>query len=103
MKVIGTKKIDEFIRKHADSAGWLQAWLAEANSFDWQSPNDVKLRYSSASILDDNRVIFNVSGNKYRMEVQIAYKNKAIAIKRLGTHAEYDRWNKGGKNGSANY
>lgn len=91
MKVIGTDKIDEFIRKHADSKGWLETWLAESRSGEWQSPNDIKARYNSASILHDNRVIFNVRGNNYRMEVQVSYKNKVIVIKWLGTHAEYDR------------
>ena len=92
MRVIGTDKIDEFIRKHMDSKGWLEAWLAEARSGEWQTPNDIKAHYNSASILDENKVIFNVKGNNYRMEVQISYKNKVIAIKRLGTHAEYNRW-----------
>lgn len=92
MRVIGTDKIDEFIRKHADSKGWLKAWLAEVRSGEWQSPNDIKARYNSATILDGNRVIFNVRGNNYRMEVQASYRNKVIVIKRLGTHAEYDRW-----------
>ena len=92
MRVIGTVKIDEFIRKHADSMGWLQAWLAEVRSGEWQSPNDIKALYKSASILNDNRVIFNVKGDTYRMEVQVSYNNNVIAIKRLGTHAEYDRW-----------
>ena len=92
MKVIGTGKIEEFTRKHADSKSWLEAWLAEARSGEWQSPNDIKTRYKSASILDCNKVIFNVRGNNYRMEVQVSYKTKVILINRLGTHAEYDRW-----------
>ena len=92
MRVIGTDKIDEFIRKHTDSKGWLEAWLAEARSGEWMTPNDIKTRYNSARILDENKVIFNVKGNNYRMEIQVSYKNKVIAIKRLGTHAEYNRW-----------
>ena len=93
MRVIGVDKIDEFIRKHSDSKGWLEAWLAETRINEWQHWNDIKARYSSARILDANRVIFNVKGNTYRMEIQVSYKNKLVIIKRLGTHAEYDRWN----------
>lgn len=96
MRVAGTEKIYEFIRKHTDAAGWLTTWLAEVRNAHWNGPIDVKSRYRSASILDENRVIFNVCGNKYRMEVQVAWKNKALSIKRLGTHAEYDRWDTGG-------
>ncbi|MDO9351411.1 MAG: type II toxin-antitoxin system HigB family toxin, partial [Deltaproteobacteria bacterium] len=54
MRVIGTDKIDEFIRKHPDSEGWLKSWLAEARSRKWQSPKDIKERYKSASILENN-------------------------------------------------
>ncbi len=92
MKIIGTDKIHEFIEKHTDSKSWLETWLAEIRTVEWRNPNDIKARYTSASILNDQRIIFNVKGNKYRMEIQVSYKNKAIAIKRLGTHAEYDRW-----------
>ena len=92
MRVIGTDKIDDFIRKHADSKSWLKAWLAEARCGEWQSPNDIKARFNSASMLENNRVIFNVKGNDYRMEVQVSYKNRVIVINRFGTHAEYERW-----------
>lgn len=92
MRVVGVKKIEEFIKKHSDSKGWLKAWLAEARTAEWQSPNGIKNQYSSASILNNNKVAFDVKGNKYRMEIQVSYRNKVIAIKRLGTHAEYNRW-----------
>ena len=92
MKIVGIDKIDNFIRKHADAEPWLSAWLAETRSMEWQSPSDIKMRYKSASVFDDNRVIFNVKGNNYRMEIKVSYKNKIVMIKRIGTHAEYDRW-----------
>jgi len=92
MTVIGTDKIEEFMLMHADSASWFKAWLAEARNAEWKSPMDIKSRYRSVSILDSNRVIFNVKGNSYRMEIQVSYNNKVVAIKRIGTHAEYDRW-----------
>lgn len=94
MRINGSGKIHDFMHKHTDSKSWLKAWLAEARTQRWQSPADVKARYSSASILNGNRMIFNVNGNKYRMEVEISYKNAIIVIKRLGTHAEYSRWDK---------
>lgn len=94
MRVIGTDKIAEFVQKHADSQDWMRAWLAEARSGEWRSPDDIKAKYVSASILGNNRVIFNVKGNNYRMEIQVSYKNKVLVIKRIGTHAEYDRWDK---------
>jgi mRNA interferase HigB len=80
------------MQRHADSRIWLRAWVAEVRNTEWQGPADIEERYSSASFLEDRRVVFNVGGNKYRMEIQVSYKKKAVFIKRIGTHAEYDRW-----------
>lgn len=92
MKVVGTGKIDAFIKRHVDASSWLLLWLAEAKSTQWNSPNDVKTRYSSASIIDGSTVIFDVKGKKYRMEVNISFKTHTLFINRIGTHAEYDKW-----------
>lgn len=92
MRVIGIDRIHEFMGKHTDSQEWLKAWLAEARSAEWRGPKDIKARYRKASILKDSKVIFDVKGNKYRMEIQVSYKNKVVVVKRIGTHGEYDRW-----------
>jgi mRNA interferase HigB len=92
VRVVGTQKIFDFVRKHTDARQWFGAWLAEARNVDWRSPSDIKKRYKSASVTDNNKVIFNVKGNNYRMEVQVSYENKIVVIKRIGTHPEYDRW-----------
>lgn len=91
MRVIGVEKISKFIDKHSDGSDWLQAWLAEARSANWQCTQDIKNRYRSASFLEDNIVIFNVKGNKYRLEVQVAYNTNIVAVKRISTHSEYDK------------
>ena len=92
MKVIGTQLIDNFIKRYPVSRKWLKTWLAMVRDEEWDSPNSVKELYPSVSILDGNRLIFNVKGNHYRMEVQVAYKNRTLIVLRLGTHDEYDRW-----------
>jgi len=92
MVVVGRDKIDAFMRMHADSRKWFEAWLAEAEHANWKSPVELKAAYPKASILPQNRVIFDVKGNDYRMEVAIAYKTGHLAIVRIGTHKEYDSW-----------
>ncbi len=94
MRVVGVEKMYNFINKHADAGNWLKAWLAETRNADWHCTQDIKDRYSSASFIENNMVIFNVKGNKYRLEVQVAYNTKLVAIKRIGTHTEYDKWKK---------
>ena len=92
MKVVGRKKLEEFSRRHADVRSQIQAWLCEVEESQWQTPHDMKARYATASFLGDNRVVFNLKGNKYRLDVKLSYKNQVVLIKRIGTHAEYSTW-----------
>ena len=91
MRIVGRNKLDEFCRAHADSRDWIRNWIADTNSANWHSPQDVKSRYASASLLATNRVIFNVKGYRYRMEVHVAYNTGVVVVEWIGTHAEYDR------------
>jgi mRNA interferase HigB len=92
MKVVGRDVLEAFVLKHADARAQVQAWLAEAGDAAWAKPDDVKAKYSSVSFLGDNRVVFNIKGNRYRLDVKINYGAKVVLVKRIGTHAEYDGW-----------
>jgi mRNA interferase HigB len=92
MKVVGVAILDGFSRHHADVRSQIKAWLAEVEEADWNGPQDIKKRFPSASFVGNNRVVFNIRGNSYRLDVKVNYKNKVVLIKRCGTHAEYDRW-----------
>ena len=91
MKVISRATIDKFIKKHPDSQSSLKSWYAEAKSANWKKPQDIKDKYKPASFLSDNRVIFNIGGNKYRLVVSVAYNTQTVFIKWIGTHAEYTK------------
>lgn len=90
MRLIGKEKLYKFCRKHADCKLWIENWIADISAANWESINDLKERYPSASILPKNIIIFNVKGNNYRLSVQIAVKTRIVAIKWIGTHSEYD-------------
>ena len=91
MRVIAKRTLRDFWIKHADSEQQLKAWYNEAEQADWKSPNDIKKDYPSASILEDNRMVFNIKGNNYRLIVRINYKYGVVWIRFIGTHAEYDK------------
>ncbi|WP_041294017.1 type II toxin-antitoxin system HigB family toxin [Ignavibacterium album] len=93
MRVIAIKKLQNFWKKHPDSEQPLRAWYSEAINADWNSPNDIKKYYRTASILKNNRVVFNIKGNDYRLVVAINYLYKVIYIRFIGTHKEYDKIN----------
>jgi len=94
MKIIGIGVLHTFCVKHADCRKWMANWILDTKSSRWRTSHDVKARYPSASILESNTVIFNVRGNEYRLETQIAYLAGVVAVKWVGTHAEYDRRHK---------
>ncbi|HQS51845.1 MAG TPA: type II toxin-antitoxin system HigB family toxin, partial [Daejeonella sp.] len=66
-------------------------WFRETSNIEWESPGDLKSEYPSASFLHDNRVVFNIKGNKYRLIVRINYDYQMVWIRFIGTHAEYDK------------
>ena len=91
MQLLGLLKLDNFKRKHADARGPLDAWRSETERARWTGPQDIKTRYPSASILADNKVIFNIKGNTYRLVIKVKYQNGLILIEWVGMHAEYDK------------
>lgn len=93
MRVLGRDKLIKFSTKHVDAKRSLDAWFSEVSSKSclWESTHDIKQRYASASFLADNRVIFNIKGNCYRLVVQVRYENGLVVIEWVGTHAEYDK------------
>jgi len=76
---------------HADSEQQLKAWYKEAENSSWKSPNEIKKNYPSASILQGNRVVFNIKGNNYRLIIRINYDYQILWIRFIGTHAQYDK------------
>ena len=69
----------------------MRAWFSIADKAKWKSPQDVKNDFgSSVDFIDDNRIIFDIGGNKYRLIIHVAYKYKRVLIKFIGTHKEYD-------------
>ena len=91
LRIVAKKILREFWESHSDSEQQLKSWYKEASIAEWTSPKDIKREYPSASILPDNRVVFNIKGNHYRLIVKINYDYQMIWIRFIGTHAEYDK------------
>ncbi|MBU1077420.1 MAG: type II toxin-antitoxin system HigB family toxin [Spirochaetes bacterium] len=91
MNVISKKAIVDFIKKHPVSKSSLESWYYETCHDNWKTTMDIKKKYPTASFLKDNMVIFNISGNKYRLVVKLAYHTQRVFIKWIGTHSEYDK------------
>ncbi|MEZ8294956.1 MULTISPECIES: type II toxin-antitoxin system HigB family toxin [Vibrio] len=91
MKVLGRDKLTKFYKKHSNVKSALESWFSEAEGATWKTPQDIKNRYGSADFLADNRVIFNIKGNHYRLVVKVRYQNGIAVVEWVGTHAQYDK------------
>ena len=93
MNVISKRTLIQFYKRHPQAKSALEVWHADARKAEWSTPDDIKMVYSSASFLKDNRVVFNIKGNDFRLIVHIDYKRKIVRVKFIGTHSEYDKIN----------
>jgi mRNA interferase HigB len=92
MRVIAKGTLREFWNQNQfkDSEQPLKSWYDEVKSSDWQTPQDVKRKYRTASFLANNRIVFNIHGNKYRLIVAVRYELSIVYIRFIGTHKTYD-------------
>ena len=95
MRVIAKRTIKTFWEKPGceDAHAPLEAWHDITIKALWQSPQDIKNQFGNASICGNNRVVFNIGGNKYRLVAEIQYRVGIVWVKFIGTHAEYDKIN----------
>lgn len=91
VRVIAWSRLRDFGEDYADVREALRAWYAIAEEADWTSPADVKRDFASASFVANNRVIFNIKGNHYRLVVKFHYDRGFAYIRFVGTHEEYDK------------
>ncbi|TNG91299.1 type II toxin-antitoxin system HigB family toxin [Testudinibacter sp. TR-2022] len=90
MRIITVGTLKNFWMQYPDAEQPIKSWIAAVKKLTWNSPNDIKAKFRSASILKNNRVVFNIKGNDYRLIVKIIYMRKVIYVKFVGTHAQYD-------------
>jgi mRNA interferase HigB len=95
MRIISKKTLKDFYEqsRYIDSKNALEAWHKEVLKLDWENPNEVKEMYRSASVIGNEKIIFNIAGNKYRLIVTVNYYAKIVFIKFIGTHKQYDKVN----------
>ena len=94
MRVIALSTLRRFWegnRGYVDAREPLLAWYRHVLKADWASPAELKREFGTASILRDGRVVFNISGNKFRLVVWINFPYRVVYVRFIGTHAQYDR------------
>lgn len=92
MRIISVRVLREFYSKHSDAKAGIELWVRYAKlKGRWSNLNDVKSDFPKASILKNNRVVFDIGGNKYRLIVKFEFASGCIYIRFIGSHSNYDK------------
>lgn len=91
MRIVSKKKIVDYYTKHAGSKTALEEWYKKSSKAEWNSLNELKKQFLHADYVGNNRVVFNIKGNDYRLVAIVIYVSKKLYIRWIGTHAEYDK------------
>lgn len=90
MRIIARRTLREFWEKYPDAEQPLRTWYTTVRQADWKTPSDVKRAYRTASLIGNDRVVFNIKGNNYRLVVVVVYRHHAVYIRFIGTHRAYN-------------
>lgn len=91
MRIIARSTLRLFWEQHPEAEQSLKAWFHDVEQAEWKTPAEVKAAYGNASIIGNNRVVFNIKGNDYRLIVMIRYDIGIVFIRFIGSHEEYDK------------
>lgn len=92
MRIITKATLRAFWERHPQAHRPLRSWYEIVARSEWTGPSDVKREFGTAvDFVGDNRIIFDVGGNKYRLVVHVAYPFGRVLIKFVGAHKDYDR------------
>jgi mRNA interferase HigB len=91
MRIIAKSTLRKFWEKYPDAEQPLKAWHDEVRKADWNSFQDIKRQFRSVSIVGNDRVVFNIKGNNYRLIILILFRRGKAFIRFVGTHKEYDK------------
>ena len=91
MRIIARSALREFWEKYQDAETPLKSWFGEVKKAEWKSFNELKQKFGNASVVGNDRVVFNIKGNDYRLVAAIDYEKQILWIRFIGSHKAYDK------------
>ncbi len=91
MRVIAISTLKECWTRHPDSEQALKEWYIKTERAQWESFNDMRKDSNSVDYVKNQRYVFNIKGNNYRLVAAVKFTPKLVYIRFIGTHQEYER------------
>jgi mRNA interferase HigB len=90
MIIISKSILHQFAGLHNDVKDALDDWYRKTRRADWSSFKDIKETFNSVDFVGNDRFVFNIKGNKYRLVAMIHFDRRTLYIRFIGTHSDYD-------------
>ncbi|MBP6812901.1 MAG: type II toxin-antitoxin system HigB family toxin [Saprospiraceae bacterium] len=91
MVIISKAVLRAFGLQHPDAIDALNDWYTITKDADWGKMSDIREAFNSVDYVKNDRFVFNIKGNRYRLVVMIFFDIRTVFIRFVGTHAEYDQ------------
>ncbi|MDO9256788.1 MAG: type II toxin-antitoxin system HigB family toxin [Bacteroidales bacterium] len=91
MRIVARKTIVNFYQNHSDLKIALEEWYSKTQRAEWLNSSEIKQTFNSVYSVGNDRFVFNIKGNDYRLVALILFKIKTVYVRFIGTHAEYDK------------
>lgn len=91
MVIITKRTLQNYGKTHANAIDALNDWYMRIKLGDWSAFNELKTEFSTCDYVGEDRYVFNIKGNKYRLITIIHFDVRTVYIRFFGTHAEYDK------------
>ena len=91
MRIVTYKRILEFSKKYADAENPLNFWYHTVSAKEWNNFSDLRQTFNSTDYVGNNRYVFNIKGNDYRLVAIISFNAKKVYIRFIGTYSEYEK------------
>ncbi len=91
MEILNSRVIKQFISEHADAEAPLNDWVTKTRAAEWKNNADVHKTFNNADHLGEQKFIFNIGGNNFRLAAMVWVFQERVYILKIMTHAEYDK------------
>ena len=91
MRVVKLKTLKNFWELEPTAKTGLQLWYRKITGQRWETPNEIIINFTGADTVGNNRIVFNINRNDYRLIVTFRYKIQVCYVQFIGTHKAYDK------------